>query len=59
MLRWREKTPIKQGWFDYFFISENLTIIVESMSIKSEYRSDPSAVICVFIFNTFVRGIGL
>ena len=50
---------MKQGRLDYFLISENLTDIVESMSIKSGYRSDHSAVICKFKFNTFVRGRGL
>ena len=59
MYTWRKKNPMKQGWLDYFLISENLTNIVESMSIKSGYRSDHSAVICEFKFNTFVRGRGL
>ena len=59
MYTWRKKNPMKQGRLDYFLISENLTNIVESMSIKSGYRSDHSAVICEFKFNTFVRGRGL
>lgn len=56
---WRKKHPFKQGRLDYILISENLSNIVENVSIKSGYRSDHSAVVFEFKFNTFLRGRGL
>lgn len=51
-----KRNPLKQGRLDYILISENLSNIVENVSIKSGYRSDHSAVVFEFKFNTFLRG---
>lgn len=56
---WRRKTPFKQGRLDYILISENLSNITETVSIKSGYRSDHSVVVYELKFNSFVRGKGL
>ena len=45
MFTWRKYNLIKQGRLDYIWVSENLANVVESMSLKSGYRSDHSAVI--------------
>lgn len=47
---WRKRNPLKQGRLDYILISENLSNIVENVSIKSGYRSDHSAVVFEFKF---------
>lgn len=52
---WRRKTPFKQGRLDYILISENLTNIVETASIKSRYRSDHSVTVYELKFNTFEK----
>lgn len=49
-----KKNPFKQGRLDYILISENLTNIVEAVSIKSGYRSDHSVLMHepkFYIFN--------
>lgn len=52
---WSRKTLFKQGRLDYILISENLTNIVETASIKSRYRSDHSVIVYELKFNTFEK----
>lgn len=56
---WRKRNPLKQGRLDYILISESLTNMVETISIKPGYRSDHSSVLLELKFNKFIRGRGL
>lgn len=56
---WRKRNPLKQGRLDYILISESLSNMVETISIKPGYRSDHSSVLLELKFNKFIRGRGL
>ena len=56
---WHCKNPVKHARLDYFLISENLSNVVENISIKAGYRSDHSAVSLDLKLSKFSRGPGL
>lgn len=50
---------LKQARLDYILISESLSDMVETISIRPVYSSDHSVVLLELKFNKFVRGLGL
>ena len=58
LFTWHKHNPFKHARLDFFLTSENLSNIIEDISIKAGYRSDHSIVVLELKFDNFVRGTG-
>ena len=56
---WQKRNPIKQACLDYFLISNQMSNIIKSCSIKAGYHSNHPIIELKIILNKLIRGKGL